>query len=436
MIKPITFCIPTANNEKYYTLLLLESLKKNTQIDKHEILIFIDSDNQNTYESLLEKKKEFPNMRIYRNQSSYPFGSQRNVSIMFNAASNDIVCYLQSDMVVGKDLDIHISNDLKDINTILSFTRIEPPLHPESPEKVVADIGITPDKFDFKKFDTIVDEIQKNNKDIINDIHFAPFALFKNTWFDVIGGFDTQFRCSREDSDFIVRCRLNNISLIQSWKTIVYHFTCVSSRGVDWYKQDEVAKYKNQLQKNADLQEVFRFIRKWGKFGHKIDFVYDIGLFIDMDHYLDSNLIINLEPFVSNIYFNDNSVIDHLRNTIDFNSNYYSNLRLKYTKEHWNIEKNRFNPTDFNKRIQYSSDSNVQNDIVVSCKNSDMIKSFDSFITLFQNIHDTVNQTDVGTYEYDGIKIHIKHKNNKIDYLKKLNVNWGLLLNNPKCDFI
>jgi hypothetical protein len=49
MIKPITFCIPTANNEKDYTILLLESLKNNTQIENHEILIFVDSDNQNTY---------------------------------------------------------------------------------------------------------------------------------------------------------------------------------------------------------------------------------------------------------------------------------------------------------------------------------------------------------------------------------------------------
>jgi len=436
MIKPITFCIPTANNERDYILLLLESLKINTQIDKHEILIFVDSDNQNTYESLLEKKLQFPNMRIYRNETGYPIGTQRNVSIMFNEAKNDIVCYLQSDMVAGKNIDKHISDELRDINSVLSFTRIEPPLHPPSPEKIVENLGITPEEFDFNKFNSIVDTIQSENRNILNDVYFAPFALFKKTWFDVIGGFDTQFRCSREDSDFVVRCKLNNISLIQSWKTIVYHFTCVSSRGIDWYKTDEIAKYKNELQKKADVQEVLRFIRKWGKFGHKIDCVYDIGFFIDMDHYLDPTLILNLEPYVSNLYFNDKYFIDHLVNTVEFNSHYYSNLRWKYTLDHWNKSKNAFNLTDFSKRIKYSDDNNIPNDIVISCKNSDIINSFDSFITLFNNLHETIHQTDIGTYDYEGIKINIKHKTNKIDSLKSLNTDWSDILNNLNCKFI
>ena len=40
MVKPITFCIPTANNEKEYTLLLLKSLVNNTDIDKWYFAIF------------------------------------------------------------------------------------------------------------------------------------------------------------------------------------------------------------------------------------------------------------------------------------------------------------------------------------------------------------------------------------------------------------
>ena len=60
MIRPITFCINTANNEKDYVLLLLKSLKDNTQIEMHEVLVFVDTDNQNTYEALLDMKKEIP----------------------------------------------------------------------------------------------------------------------------------------------------------------------------------------------------------------------------------------------------------------------------------------------------------------------------------------------------------------------------------------
>ena len=107
-MKKITFCIASAKNEKEYTTLLLNSLKKNTQIENHEILIFLDSDNQNSYEHFLEFQSTMPNLKIHRNTSEFPIGGQLNISIMFHNASNPIVCYLQSDMVAGKDLDKHI----------------------------------------------------------------------------------------------------------------------------------------------------------------------------------------------------------------------------------------------------------------------------------------------------------------------------------------
>lgn len=436
MIKPITFCIPTSNNEKEYTLLLLESLKKNTQIETHEILIFIDSDNQNTYDTLMEKKNIFPNMKIYRNETGYPFGSQRNVSVMFDAAKNDIVCYLQSDMVVGKDLDIHISNDLKDDNSILSFTRIEPPLHPPSFEKIVEDIGIIPNDFDFEKFDRIVQKVQSEKKAILNDVHFAPFALYKKLWFDKIGGFDTQFRCSREDSDFVVRCNLNDINLIQSWNTIVYHFTCVSSRGKDWFKRDSESNYKNELQKYADQQELIRFVRKWGTFGHKIDWMYNVSCFIEMDSFVNFDILLSIEPYLSRIYLNNKSVVDYLTHTLAFKSNYYSNLRWNYTDEYWNTVSHKFNPTDFKKKIIFSEGKNFDDDILINCKYSSLVKAFDSYSTVFFNIQKMIHETDIGNYEYDEMTLKINKKNNMVNQLKSLKSNWDDLIKDPVCIFI
>ena len=81
-MKSISFCIASANNEKEYTKLLLKSLKDHTQIDLHEILIFIDSDNQNTYEALQELQKEIPGLKLCKNPNPFPIGSQRNVCIL------------------------------------------------------------------------------------------------------------------------------------------------------------------------------------------------------------------------------------------------------------------------------------------------------------------------------------------------------------------
>jgi GT2 family glycosyltransferase len=437
MIRPITFCIPTANNEKDYTLLLLESLKNNTDIDKHEILIFVDSDNQKTYESLLEKKKEFKNLRIYKNDTDYPFGSQRNVSIMFDAASNDIVCYLQSDMVVGKNLDFHISNDLSSEMDILSLTRIEPPLHPPSKEKIVKDFGIDALTFDMKSFNTFVEELQSENRPIELDAHFAPFALHKKLWFETIGGFDTQFRCSREDSDFIIRCKLNKINLIQTWKGAVYHFTCVSSRGKDWFKQDdEKINIKNELQRLADYQELLRFTRKWGKFGHNVDYLYDISFVINVDRYVDFNILSAVEPLVSRLFINDESVVNNLIHSVKFQSEYYSNLRWNYSNQHWKNVCDRFNPTKFEDRIIYHREKDeVFGDIIVSCDYSELHNDINNLMQIISSLNDLVNQNDIGVYEFGPMKFNINKKINKIESLKKLNTDWNKLLNNPICLF-
>jgi len=68
----ISFCIASAKNEKEYTKLLIRSLVENTNISLHEILVFIDSDNQNTYEELLDIQKSIPNLKLYRNTQPQP----------------------------------------------------------------------------------------------------------------------------------------------------------------------------------------------------------------------------------------------------------------------------------------------------------------------------------------------------------------------------
>lgn len=436
MIKPISFCIPTAKNEKEYITLLLNSLIKNTNIETHEIIIFVDSDNQNTTEFLIEKQKTLPNLKLIVNNYPYQTGTQINSSIMFNHAKHDIVCYLQSDMVVGKDLDIHISNNIND-NRILSLTRIEPPLHPESEEKITMDLGISPEKFNSDKFNTVVDSIQSDNRDLLIDSYFAPFAIFKKTWFDLLNGFDTQFRCSREDSDLMVRAKLNNIELVQSWDAIVYHFTCVSSRGNNWYQNTEHVQYKNMLQQKADLQELIRFIRKWGKFDHKIDYFYEVSLYMDLDEYCDINVLLNIEPYFSKIYLNNSEIVDYLISTLRFTDSYTSNLRRGYTPEYWKSVTDNFNVFDFSSKILFINDiRDIDNKISISCKYSDFNKSFKDSINIIQSIQDTIHQTEIGKYEYGIFDLTIDNKINSIDNKKRVPVDLQKVIKSYKFEIL
>lgn len=434
MIKPITFCIASANNEREYTKLLLKSLKDHTQTEMHEILIFIDSDNQNTYEALLEVQKDMPMIRICKNPNDWPIGSQRNVSVMFNQASNDIVCYLQSDMVVGRDFDKHLSENLKDENTVLSCARIEPPLHPGSPEKIVKDFGIVPEEFDYDKFNEFVDELQAENRpNIIR--HFAPFAIYKSTWYDKLGGFDTQFRCSREDSDMMIRMELWGLNMIQSWNACVYHFTCVSSRGTDWYEQDKQAQYKNILQSQADQQELRRFIRKWGFFGHHPKPVYDIAFELVLDQFVDLNLLEWLEPYVSRLYLDKVDVCNILINTVEFKAHYFSNLRWGYTPDYWSKVRHLFNPTDFSKRIIHSNDEAVEGDIVVSVNYSQLVDNIKEYQSFIENLNNVIDQNEVGTFEYGPFWIDIRTKRDlSKEYARHSDID--LLLSEGQFEFV
>lgn len=429
-MKPITFCIATAKNEKEYVKLLIRSLQENTQINNHEILVFIDSDNQDTHGALLEIKKTQPNLRVCKNPNKYPVGGQRNISVMFNAASKEVVCYLQSDMVVGADFDKHISDNIEK-GTVLCCTRIEPPLHPPGPEKIVKDFGLTPEDFKYEEFSAFVSSLQKEKR-MNTEGHFAPFATYKTDWLDILGGFDTQFRCSREDSDTIIRMNLCNLKTVQSWNACVYHFTCVSSRGTDWYAQTKEANYKNTLQTQADAQELKRFIRKWGFFGHHPKPVYDITFNIQLDQYADFNLLKAIEPYCTRMNLSNQSVAKQLASQLEFDAHYYSNLRWNYTDEHWSKVKHLFNSTDFSKRI--TSLDQATGDTIIDIKYTNLVEHWNDVRGFVENVHQIVDNNEEGSYDGGFCTIHIHKKNNLMDsYAKYKDID--LLLNEQTFEF-
>lgn len=434
MIRPITFCINTANNERDYVLLLLKSLKDHTQIDMHEVLVFVDTDNQNTYEALLDMKKEIANLRVCKNPNPHPVWCQRNISILFDQAQNDLICYLQSDMVVGLEFDKHICENMQSENTVLCCARIEPPLHPESPEKITKSFGSSPEDFSYEEFNTFVADLQKENRPNIWG-HFAPFVVYKSTWINKLGGFDTQFRSSREDSDLIIRMGLCGLDLVQSWNACVYHFTCVSSRGKDWFTDQKAAQIKNELQSQADIQELKRFIRKWGFFGHHGKPIYNITFDIELDRYADIALLKFLEPYCQHLVLSDKAVVDRLVSDISFEASYYNNLRWGYSYDYWLRNEHLFNPTDFSEKILYGVDE-LPGDVIVRMKYSDLVDQWsDDVRRVIENINEVVSANDLGDFEFGPFKISIIQKNNLMHNYERIN-NLDLIVNEQKFNFI
>ena len=376
-MKKISFCITACNNEKDYVLGLLRSLVDNTEFEKHEILILIDSDNQNMYEAFLDYRKDKPNIKIFKNES-HRLGYQKNISILFSKATNDLVVYLQADMVVGLEFDKYFLEALdKDKTKIITFARIEPPIHPESGEKITKSFGLTPDEFQYEEFLKFSKELQNENRPFLSN-HFAPFGLYKESYFKYMGGFDTRFRVSREDSDFIIRIAASGLIPIETWNAHVYHYTCVSSRGKGWYKKDnEEIRLINEWQSAGDGEELKRFVRKWGYFGHDYFPKYNSSLVINSNCVPNIQILEAVEPYFDKIVINDKYVLDQLFHSVDFKYYYAANHRQGYDNDKGDELKHRFNKSDKLKdRFVFLDDYEGKDDIIIKTDLSELQKNF------------------------------------------------------------
>ena len=397
-MKKISFCINTAKNELNHIKLLFNSLQENLKNKNHEIIVFIDSDNQGTSEWLIEQKEIFANLKILQNTLPICYGYARNINEMFKFASNEIVSYLQSDMVICKDYDVEILKNLED-NMILCSTRIEPPLHGNSGEKHTYDFGTNPTEFDLEKFNKYAESIKEEK---ITEYFFAPFTLYKHVWLS-IGGHNTLYRRSREDSDILIRLVLNNVKIKQTWNALVYHFTCTSSRGPEWFnKENTQAQERVQLQQQADYIEMHRIIRNWGKFQHNTDKLkyYNISAIIRNINSEESlHTFLNIESAFNKIYVESDKIIG-LTQTIYDNLHVPANKLLSISDKDWNKYGYMYNQIKSIDRIHTISDDMENDDIIIEFDiNECTPERIMNFISKIQYIVE--NTSEIGMYEHD-----------------------------------
>jgi GT2 family glycosyltransferase len=399
----ISFVINTCVNELYHLKLLLNSLKKNLDNKKHEIIIFIDSDNQDTYGYLKSIKKDFYDLKIITHKLPHRVAYQRNKNLLVKIAKYDIISYLQSDMVISPHYDTDVLSNLEP-NCILSAARVEPPLHGESDKTITKDFGVYPEKFDLDKWNSYSVSVKE---DKTFNYFFAPLTFYKNIWLD-IGGYDTLFRRSREDSDFVQRCLHKNIKLKYTFNAIVYHFTCVSSRGKDWFNsQNTEAQNKLKLQQQADSIEVRKFLRKWGSFSHENKVIkYDIDLNVNNCDKIPINLILNIEPLFSRVWLDNNDIKNQLI-LEGSKENQLANYLQNITEEQWEKSKHLFNTTKHDDIFLSKKDLNQYN-ILLTIDGSSLDLSTD--LELFKHLHLVLKENPIGNYEFGNIQIDIKHK--------------------------
>jgi glycosyltransferase involved in cell wall biosynthesis len=387
----VTFIIPCRNNLKY----LQQAVNS---IDHyygkyHQIVILDDASNDGTWEWIDSLNQ--PNIKTYRNEGPDRVGHTVLYDIGISLAETPIVTILHSDMVVTKD---YVSNMLKNLTplSVVSATRIEPPLHPPGPEKYVKNFGMEPEEFQlqYEAFENFVEVKQAENKDTTTNGIFAPWMLYKED-FRSMGGHDKLFApMELEDSDIFNRFHLCDYKLIQSRDAFVYHMTCRGSRfkdgieiekeiplpdGTIWYKPKDSKEYL-ELRHNK--------FKEWWRKWHTDVLHDDLMMPIVPNRYNTTFVIHNchpqllavLEPWCDRLY-------------VDCKYEWYIDDEQKETM------------FDLSDKIHSIGDE-MKGDIQIMFDGSKLTN--ENFTSFIKNIPFIIQQTDsVGSFEWDIFQMHI-----------------------------
>lgn len=396
----ISFLINTSVNTLDHVKLLIKSLKENLAGKEHEVLVFVDSDNEGTVEWLREQKKNFFDLKIITHKLNPCVGYSRNNNLLVELAKHPIVSYLQSDMVISPNYDVDVLSELED-NCILSATRIEPPLHGLSYQTITKDFGVDPNDFKWDEFQKFSIE---SKQDRTIEYFFAPFTFYKKVWTD-LGGYDTLFRRSREDSDLLQRFIQAGVKIKQTFKANVYHFSCVSSRGKNWFDPNsQEAQNRVQTQQMADMIELKRFIRKWGNFNHgekklnryDMDLVWKAG---------SIEKLAQFEFFFNRVWLPTQEIKDQLL-ALHKADHSFANQLLKFTSIDWENAKQFYNQIDYNEIYQVGEPESYNIKVEV---NND---SLDTFLSGISSLSAILEEAEPGTYELGDVKISVENKVN------------------------
>ena len=387
-MKPISFIQPSRNNLKYLKW-SYDSIRKNLG-SHHEICWADDFSDDGTWEWMQEIVKKDPNVKIHRNEGPTRLGHTILYDTLVNDyATNDIVMIYHADMYACPHLDDQVLKLMKP-GTVVSATRIEPPLHPDGPEKILYDCGIEPEEFDEDKLYEFLNTTNTSTKPTKGI--FAPWAIYKDD-FQAINGHDPLYAPqSKEDSDIFNRFVLAGYDLVQTWQGFVYHMTSRGSRFKDgalrnpagqvFMKGRESSEWLKQNQRSTR-----NFIRKWGHMVKHDEMMYpiippkyDVG-FVVRDCNID--LLKELEPWCSTIYIEFTGIIDAYIKIEQDNTDFNLSDRIKHLK-HRGIP---------------------DNDVIVEF-NAKQLNSnnFQVLVNLSEMLHDS---GEVGKMEYDIFKFEI-----------------------------
>ncbi len=399
----VTLVIPARNNLKYVKF-AFESIRTHLGEDV-EVILLDDASTDETWAWMLSEQNT--NTKIYRNEGPERIGHTVLYDVGAKMSRNEVFGIFHADMIATPN---YLKNMMKHVKrgTVVSGTRIEPPLHPPGPEKIVENFGLEPEEFKIDDFLNFVSQQEIINKNKTTSGIFAPWIMYVEDLLS-IGGHDKRVFAPMEleDSDLFNRFKLAGYQFVQARDALIYHFTCRGSRFKDGIKiQQEIPVGNGKLwhrSKDSEEYTTLRQIkfREWWRKWHmnvlhddmmmpKVCKRYDVGFVV---HNATVNILYLLEPWCDTIY------VDLPKFTIE------SYVQNENSISHFNIEK----------KIK-ASDVEKTNDILVEFRAEEFRREHYQFIeNLMFIIEDSA--TEIGNFEYDIFKFTV---NNIKSYNKNL----------------
>lgn len=406
----ISLIQPSRNNLKYLKW-SYEAIRQNQGDHIVEICIADDASTDGTWEwcrQILEAGDT--HFKCIRNEGPERLGHTILYDRLVNEVASYNICMIyHADMYLCPGaldaIEKHIGP-----KKIVSLTRIEPPLHPAGPEKLVHDFGTEPEVFDEDGLICALATIEEEGFKPDTVGVFAPWAFMKAD-FQEIGGHDPLYAPqSKEDSDIFNRFQLNGIQFIQTWQGFVYHMTCRGSR----FNPTLTTPGTNSSEWEAqNVRSSRNFIRKWGHFvkhdalmkpviPHKYNIAYVVSKNPTMQ------LIYDLEPWCDRLY------IDEVLPEMIFE---YQAFEQKNTK--FDLSKRVFNT--------FTNDPEAENDIVVYIDKSNFGRDqFQALIQLPEIIEEQISEvTDPLQFDLVGMKVVVRNIATYENELIKINTQYN-----------
>jgi glycosyltransferase involved in cell wall biosynthesis len=229
----ISVIIPTYKEPEALDLCLNSVI--NGQKNKNQIIVVVDGFYDLNKKVLEKYSNSIDILNLEEN-----VGMIRAMNLGVYNASYDLTLHAQDDNVFSKNWDVNLENHYSP-NSVLSINQIEPTLSMFN-QFIIKNLGQNVNTFNLKEFWEFEQTVSKD--EIKEDGSTFPFLISKKDYLK-IGGFDESYPGPWVvDWEFFMKCHMNGLKMLRTYKTNFYHFVSLGTRTLDKIRENQIIEEK------------------------------------------------------------------------------------------------------------------------------------------------------------------------------------------------